>query len=232
MEFSLGVGAGAAVKHELNENVSVKHELTADLAVLSEAVAFASVSNLVVILNQMIVAGEVRIEDEPELEDIQDLDEECSELEYGDEDADDGAEDLHEGYPAKSPFREDVFEIRVRKVDGEWLCDIPQSGWEGAVGVGRYGTKAFTTVSSRMQAYFCIAQMLERDCQELLSKGPRAVKGPICSQRELIEKGCFSGIKSFSKSKDGGASSLSRYLRSVDLAWDCGSLPLRKLFAE
>ncbi len=232
MEFSLGVGAGAAVRHELKEKVSAKYELKADVAVLSEAVAFASVSNLVAILNQMLVAGEVRIEDEPELEDIQDLDEECSELEYCDEDSDDDAEDTREENPSKSPFREDVFEIRVRKADGAWLCDIPQSGWEGAVGVGQYGKKAVNTVSSRMQAYFCIAKMLVRDCQELLSKGPRAVKGPIWSQRELIAKGCFSGIKNFSKSNDGGASSLSRYLRSVDLVWGCGSLPLRKLFAE
>lgn len=212
--------------------VVVKYGLTADMAVLSEAVAYASASSLIDILNQMLAVGEVRIEDGPELEDAQSLDDECSELEYGDEDDESAVEDpLEEGLEG-SPFRNNVIEIHVRKIDGEWLCDIPQSGWEGVSGIRKYGKKAVSTVSSRMQAYYCIAQMLERDHQEMLMKGPHSIKGPICSQAELLSSGCFNGIKSFAESKDGGASSLSRYLRSVDLVWKYGSIPLRRLFAE
>ena len=226
MNASLNIG------HGLVQTVKGTHELTADAAVLSEAVACASASDLVSILDQMLSAGEVRVDDEPALEDVQDSDEDCSELEYGDDDVDNAVEDSVEEFRENAPFRNDVVEIRVRKIDGKWLCDIPQSGWEGVIGIRKYGKKAVTTVSSRMHVYYCIAQLLENKHQDILMKGPHSIKEPICSQRELLSSECFSGLGGFARSKDGGASSLRRYLRSVDLVWKYGSIPLRRLFAE
>ncbi len=219
----LGVGTHVEV------GVGLKCGLTADLAVLAEMVASASAVKLDLILGQMLVAGEIRIEDEPMLEEnLGQDDEDALELEYGDEDVPDDTEDaVVDADGTESPFRDDVFGISVKKgPDGRWWCDVPLSGWEGVEGVGKYGKKAVGTVSARMQAYSRIAQFLEKDHQDLLANGPFSVRKPICKQSELLSSGCFKGMGGF------GASSLSRCLHSVDLVWACGSLPLRRLFAE
>lgn len=230
----LGVGThvdvGVGTRVDVGARVGLKCEcgLTADLAVLAGMVASASVVKLDLILGQMLVAGEVRIEDEPMLEEnLGQDDEDAPELEYGDEDVPDDTEDAVEADGTENPFRDDVFEIRVKKgPDGRWWCDVPLSGWEGAVGVGKYGKRAVGTVSARMQAYSRIAQFLEENHQDLLANGPFAVQKPICKQAELLSSGYFKGMGGF------WAPSLSRCLRSVDLVWACGSLPLRRLFAE
>lgn len=221
------LGVGTHVDVGVGAHVGLEYGLTADLAVLAEMVVYASAVKLDLILGQMLVAGEVRIEDEPTLEDEPGQDEDAPELEYGDEDVPNNAEDAVDADGTESPFRDDVFEISVKKgPDGRWWCDVPLSGWEGAVGVGKYGKRAVGTVSARMQAYSCIAQFLEKDHQDLLAHGPFSVRKPICKQSDLLKRGCFRGIKGF------GAPSLSRCLRSADLVWACGSLPLRRLFAE
>lgn len=221
------LGVGTHVDVGVGTHVGLRYGLTADLAVLAEVVASVSAVKLDLILDQMLVAGEVRIEDEPMLEDKPGQDEDASELEYGDEDVPGDAEEGVDTDGTEGPFRDDVFEIRVKEgPDGTWWCDVPLSGWEGAVGVGRYGKRAVGTVSARMQAYACIAQFLEKDHQNLLAHGPFSVRKPICKQAELLRRDCFKGMGGF------GASSLSRCLRSVDLVWACGSFPLRRLFAE
>lgn len=222
------LGVGTHVDVGVGTHVGLRYGLTADLAVLAEVVASASAVKLDLILDQMLVAGEVRIEDEPTLEDEPGQDEEdAPELEYGDEDVPEDAEEAVDTDGTESPFRDDVFEIRVKKgPDGKWWCDVPLSGWEGTVGIGGYGKRAVGTVSARMQAYAYIAQFLEEDHQDLLASGPFSVRKPICKQAELLRRDCFKGMGGF------GASSLSRCLRSVDLVWACGSLPLRRLFAE
>lgn len=222
------LGVGTHVDVGVDAHVGLMYGLKADLAVLAEVVASASAVKLDLILDQMLVAGEVRIEDEPTLEDEPGQDEEdAPELEYGDEDVPEDAEEGVDTDGTESPFRDDVFEIRVKKgPDGKWWCDVPLSGWEGTVGIGGYGKRAVGTVSARMQAYAYIAQFLEEDHQDLLASGPFSVRKPICKQAELLRRDCFKGMGGF------GASSLSRCLRSVDLVWACGSLPLRRLFAE
>lgn len=222
------LGVGTHVDVGVDAHVGLMYGLKANLAVLAEVVASASAVKLDLILDQMLVAGEVRIEDEPTLEDEPGQDEEdAPELEYGDEDVPEDAEEAVDTDGTESPFRDDVFEIRVKKgPDGKWWCDVPLSGWEGTVGIGGYGKRAVGTVSARMQAYAYIAQFLEEDHQDLLASGPFSVRKPICKQAELLRRDCFKGMGGF------GASSLSRCLRSVDLVWACGSLPLRRLFAE
>ena len=220
----LGVGTHVGV----GARIGLKYGLTADLAVLAGMVASASAVKLDLILGQMLVAGGTRIEDEPMLEEnLGQDDEDAPELEYGDEDVPDDTEDtVVDADGTESPFRDDVFEISVKKgPDGRWWCDVPLSGWEGVAGVGKYGKKAVGTVSARMQAYSRIAQFLEKDHQDLLANGPFSVRKPICKQSDLLSSGCFNGIEGFEKS------SLSRCLHSADLVWACGSLPLRRLFA-
>lgn len=144
------LGVGTHVDVGVGTHVGLRYGLTADLAVLAEVVASVSAVKLDLILDQMLVAGEVRIEDEPTLEDKPGQDEDASELEYGDEDVPGDAEEGVDTDETEGPFRDDVFEIRVKEGPaGTWWCDVPLSGWEGAVGVGRYGKRAVGTVSAR-----------------------------------------------------------------------------------
>lgn len=226
----VSVGARPRVEARVGHRVA----LTADVAVLAESVVSASVSDLVLILEQLRVAGEVEIEDEPEYEDVPGDDEETSELDYGDEDGPAEDQDYEEmADPECDPYRDDNLKIRVRHAAWGWRCEVPQSGWEGVRGKSHRGKKAVNDVSARMQIYQCIADWLERNHQDFLEHGPWGFEGPIFKKQvELIDSGCFRDVKAFGESKDGGVSLLSRSLNAVDLVWDDGALPLRRLFGD
>lgn len=233
--MTTGVRAGISAKAQAS--IGVKAQVSIDVTVLAQAVACASVECLAEMRAQMIAAGEIRLEDEPELEDVEEIDEESAELDMGDEDEDRGGDDSSDGewflYGDVGLFREGVFEIKVLEPDGgKSRCDVPQSGWEGVVGVSWYGKKVADTISTRMQVYLRIAMWLEKEHQEFLKKGPSWLKKPLCSQKDLLKgplKSVFQGEK---KSKGIGASALSRYLSNVDLVWREGAIPLRKCFSE
>ena len=61
------LGVGTHVDVGVGTHVGLRYGLTADLAVLAEVVESVSAVKLDLILDQMLVAGEVRIEDEPML---------------------------------------------------------------------------------------------------------------------------------------------------------------------
>ena len=221
-----GVRAGISAKAQAS--IGVKAQVSIDVKVLAQAVACASVECLAEMRAQMIAAGAIRLEDEPELEDVEEIDEESAELDMGDEDEDRGDDDSSEGERFLDGdvglFREGVFEIKVLEFgNGKFRCDVPQSGWEGVVGVTRYGIKVVDTISTRMQVYLRIAMWLEQEHQEFLKNGPSWLRKLLCSQTDLL-KGPLT--------KDIGASALSRYLSNVDLVWHEGAIPLRKCFSE
>lgn len=207
--------------------------LSGNVAVMAQAVACASVTCLAEVRDQLIAAGEIKIEDEPELEDIE-PDDDDADMDLGDEDEWRDDEDIVEdGQPSSDDtplFRKSAFEIRVIETDdGMYQCDVPQSGWEGVVGVTGYGDEAVKQVSLRMQVYFHIAMWLVGNHQKFLQKGPCGFKKALCTQRNLLDGPLK---KVLGVDKDGGASSLSRYLRNVDLVWPDGALPLRKCFGD
>lgn len=216
------------VGHKTKVGVNQKVTLPADVAVLEEAVVCASVSNLVLILEQMLGTGEVEIEDEPELEDVDGADEEVSELDYGDDDRLAEDQDREDWLSSEeSPFRDDRICIRVRLLGKEWRCDVPQSGWEGVRGRKRLGKVAVRNISARMQIYNSITRMLEEEHGDWLALGPSGVRKRF-SQADLIRKGCFDGVGGSDK-----ATLLSRCLKSADLVWDdYGALPLRAVFKD
>ena len=230
-------GVATTTTTGVHADISAKVQASIGVKVLAEAVARASVECLAEMRDQLLVAGEIRIEDEPELEDVEEIDEESAELDMADEDEDredeESSEDERSSYRDIGLFRDDVFEIRVvESDDGRFRCDVPQSGWEGVVGVTRYGKKATDTISTRMQVYLHIAMWLEENHQELLKTGPFWLKKPLCSQKNLLAGPLTSVFRGEKKAKDVGAPAFSRYLSNVDLVWRDGAIPLRKCFSE
>ena len=227
MKPSTSVGA----KHRVG--AIAKARLSANVAALTQAAAVASVSCLAELRDQLLVAGDVKVEDEPELEDVELDEEDGPEMEMSDDDEYVESEEEDEyGNPSSDDmgvFRKDTFEIRVTSDGCECRCDVPQSGWEGIVGVTPYGKKVVETVSVRMQVYLDIAIWLEEKHQKFPQEGPFGARRALCTQKALLD-----GLleKVLGKNKDGGASTLSRYLRNVDLVWPEGALPLRKCFRE
>lgn len=227
MKVSTRVG----VTRHVEASAKAQHSVDAALKTQTEAVARASVSSLAELREQLLVAGDIKVEDEPELEDVE-LDEEDSpEMEMDDEDeyVESQGEDEY-GNPSADDmgvFRKGTFEIRVLRGGEGCRCDAPQSGWEGIVGVTLYGKKVVETVSTRMQVYLEIAIWLEEKHQKFLQKGPFGAKRALCTQKELLSEPLK---RVLGKNKDGGASALSRCLKNVDLVWPEGSLPLRKCF--
>ena len=221
----------AGVKNYVGASAKAQRSVDVALKTQTEAVARASVSCLAELREQLLVAGDIKVEDEPELEDVE-LDEEDSpEMEMDDEDeyVESEGEDEY-GNPLADDmgvFRNDTFEIRVMSDGNRCRCDVPQSGWEGVVGVTLYGKTAVETVSVRMQVYLEIANWLEDNHQECLQKGPFCLKRALCTQKELLSEQLK---RVLGKNKDGGASALSRYLKNVDLVWPEVALPLRKCF--
>lgn len=209
------------------------HRITADVAVLEQVVACASVAGLAEARDQLLVAGEIMIEDEPELEDAA-SDDDDAEVDLGDEDElRDDEDSIEDGQPSPddSPlFRKDAFEIRVVETEeGKCQCEVPQSGWEGVIGVTRYGKEAVKKVSVRMQVYFHIAAWLEKVHQDFLRKGPFGFAKALCTQQHLLDGPLE---KVLGGDKKVAAPALSRYLRNVDLVWPDGAIPLRKCFGD
>ena len=228
MKVSTRVG----VTRRIEAGAQVQHSVDVALKTQTEAVARASVSCLAELREQLLVAGDIKVEDEPELEDVE-LDEEDSpEMEMDDEDEYVESEGEGEyGNPSADDmgvFRRDTFELRVLRDGNKCRCDVPQSGWEGVAGVTPYGKNVVKTVSVRMQVYLEIAIWLENKHNEFLRKGPFCLKSALCTQKELLLSGPIKRV--LGKNKDGGASALSRYLKNVDLVWPEGALPLRKCF--
>lgn len=233
----MNLGVTVTMTTAVRADISAKVQASIGVKVLAEAIARASVECLAEMRDQLLVAGEIRMEDEPVLEDVEEIDEESAELDMADEDEDredeESSEDERYSYRNIGLFRDDVFEIRVEESDdGRFRCDVPQSGWEGVVGVSRYGKKATDTISTRMQVYLHIAKWLESEHQEFLKKGPFWLKKPLCSQKNLLDGPLTSVFRGEKKAKDAGASALSRYLSNVDLVWCEGAIPLRKCFSE
>ena len=82
MKVSTRVG----VTRRIEAGAQVQHSVDVALKTQTEAVARASVSCLAELREQLLVAGDIKVEDEPELEDVE-LDEEDSpEMEMDDED--------------------------------------------------------------------------------------------------------------------------------------------------
>ena len=217
--------------HKVQQQVA--QQVSADVAVMAQAVACASAACLAEVRDQLLVAGEIKIEDEPDLEDVE-SDDDDAEMDFGDEDESGEDEDVVEdGQPLADDaplFRKGAFEIRVTETDGGlWLCDVPQSGWEGVVGVTGYGKEAVKKVSVRMQVYFHIAEWLEKKHPDFLRKGPSGFKKALCTQKELLNGPLG---KVLGGNRDTGASFLSRCLKNVDLVWPDGALPLRKCFGD
>lgn len=236
--MSVGVSASARVEEKAQASVSV------DVQTKVHAIASASVSCLAETRAQLLAAGEIKIEDEPELE--EDLPEEADEGEFDSSDEDEAWDEEPDGEreivsdPSFGIFRRDIFEIKVVKDGGAWRCEVPQSGWEGVVGVKPFGKKAVYAVSTRMQVYLLLAIWLKDHHQGFLQNGPFGLERPLCSQKKLLDENLqlkeVVGMKFDRKTKklckkeDDGKSSLSRYLNNVDLVWPEGALPLRKCF--
>ena len=202
-------------------------QLSGDVAEMVEAVACASAACLAEVRDQLLVEGDIKVEDEPELEDVE-SDDDGPEEDLGDGDDDWETEDVAEdGQPSPDDtplFRKDAFEIQVvESNDGRCLCDVPQSGWEGVVGETRYGKEAVEKVSVRMQVYFHIAEWLEENHQRFLREGPSGFGCALCTQQHLLDGPLRDVVdKTF----------LSRCLTNVDLVWPSGALPLRKCFGD
>ena len=76
----------AGVKNYVGASAKAQRSVDIALKAQTEAVARASVSCLAELREQLLVAGDIKVEDEPELEDVE-LDEEDSpEMEMDDED--------------------------------------------------------------------------------------------------------------------------------------------------
>ena len=220
MSAPIGAGAHAAVR------------LSVNVAAMAQAVACASVACWTAVRDQLIAAGEIKIEDEPELEDESGDDD--AEVDAGDEDEwRDDEDTVEDGQPSPDDaplFRTGAFEIQVVvSDDGKWICDVPQSGWEGVVGVTRYGKAVVDKVSVRMQVYFHIGEWLEKEHQDLLRKGPFGFEKALCTQKELLDGPLG---KVLGGNNDTGASFLSRCLNNVDLVWPAGAIPLKKCFGD
>ena len=233
MSVDISVSAQNAVRAE--EKVEAKAQASAavnvDVKMKVSAIASASVSCLAEIRAQLLAAGEIEIEDEPELEEDLSEEEDEGEFDSSDEDVvwDDEPDEEREFVLDSSSgiFRRDRFEIKVVKSGDEWRCEVPQSGWEGVVGVKPFGKKAVDTMSTRMQVYLLLAIWLEERHQCFLQAGPFGRKEALCSQRELL-RGPLKGV--LGKIEKNAATSLSGYLKNVDIAWPEGTLPLRKCF--
>ena len=225
------ISAMSTVKVE--KTVAFSAAVDVDVQTKVHAIASASVSCLVETRTQLLAAGEIKIEDEPELEEDLLEEEDEGEFDSSDEDAlrSDEPYEAREivSTPYSGIFRRDSFEIKVVERDGEWRCEIPQSGWEGMVGVRPFGEKAVSTVSTRMQVYLLVAMWIEEKRQDFLREGPFGVLLPLCSQKNLLED-CEPLRDLIGGNKDGGASSLSRFLKNVDIVWPEGVLPLNKCF--
>ena len=233
--MSVGVSVSAWHSARAEKKVETKAQLSAvvDIEVQTKvnAIASASVSCLAEIQAQLLAAGEIKIEDEPELE--EDLPEEEDEGEFDSSDEDEAWNEEPDGEgeiisdPSSGIFRRDRFEIKVVQDGGAWRCEIPQSGWEDVRGVTGYGKKAVYTVSTRMLVYRLLAVWLADLHQVFLQAGPFGKSGPLCSQRELL-RGPLKGV--LVENEQNAATSLSRYLENVDLAWPEGALPLKACF--
>ena len=68
--------------HKVQQQVA--HQVSADVAVMAQAVACASAACLAEVRDQLLVAGEIKIEDEPDLEDVE-SDDDDAEMDFGDE---------------------------------------------------------------------------------------------------------------------------------------------------
>ena len=122
-----------------------------------------------------------------------------------------------------------VSDIQFSITDGKWICDVPQSGWEGVVEVTRYGKAVVDKVSVRMQVYFHIAEWLEKKHTDFLRKGPFGFAKALCTQQHLLDGPLEKVLVGDGKVT---APALSRYLRNVDLVWPTGAIPLRKCFGD
>jgi hypothetical protein len=234
----------ARVARKVEIKIQVSEFVNVDVQTRVNAIASASVSCLAEIQSQLLAAGEIKIEDEPELE--EDLPEEEDEGEFDSSDEDEVWNEEPDGEreivsdPSSGIFRRDNFEIRVVKDGDAWRCEVPQSGWEGVVGVKPFGKKAVYAVSTRMQVYLLLAIWLEDHHQDFLQNGPFGFERPLCSQKKLLDENrqlreilgrMFNRkTKDWCKKKDCGKSSLSRYLENVDLVWPEGALPLKECF--
>lgn len=232
----VSVSARNAVKARKEVGVNAQAALGVDVNFQTKIHAFAcaSVSCLAEARAQLLASGDIEIEDEPELEEDLPMEEDEGEFDPSDKDVSVG-EELGEEQeivsdPASCIFRRDRFEIKVVNDDKEWRCEIPQIGWEGVRGVTQYGQRAVRAVSTRMQVYILIAMWMEEKHQDFLKKGPFGFERSLCSQKKLLDDECASLKTLIGKTKDGGAASLSRYLKNVDLVWPEGALPLGKCF--
>ena len=231
----VSVSARNAVKVRKEVGVNAQAALVVDVNFQTKIHAFAcaSVSCLAEARAQLLASGDVEIEDEPKLEEDLPMEDDEGEFDSSDEDVSVG-EELGEdreivSNPTFGIFRRDRFEIKAVKDGDECRCEVPQSGWEGVRGVTEDGERAVSAVSTRMQVYLLIAIWMEEKHQDFLKKGPFGLQLPLCSQRDLLAN-CSSLKTLIGKTKDGGAASLSRYLKNVDLAWPEGVLPLSKCF--
>ena len=233
MIFGMSVSAQKTARIEEKAEAKAQASVAVDVQTKVYAIASASVSCLAEIRTQLLAAGEIKIEDEPELE--EDLPEEEDEGVFDSSDEDEVWDEEPDGEreivadPSSGIFRKDRFEIKVVKDGGKCRCEIPQSGWEGVVGVKSFGKKAVDAVSNRMQVYLLLALWLEDHHQEFLQAGPFCRKEALCSQRELL-RGPLKGV--LGKSEKNAATSLSRYLENVDLVWPEGALPLKTCFSR
>ena len=226
------VGMAASAQAKARAEAGARVELPVEVKAVVQAVACASVSCLAEVRAQLLATGAIKVEDEPEQEEDLPEAEDEGEFDSSDEDEEqdvetDGGREMVSD-PFAAVFRRDAFEIKVvRTASGGWQCEVPQSGWEGVVGVSAYGKTVVNAVSNRMQVYLLLAMWLEECRQEFLKSGPFGWSGPIGTRRELLA-GPLTDM--LGKAEDGGASSLSRYLENVDLVWPDGALPLKKCF--
>ena len=231
----VSVSARNAVKVRKEVGVNAQAALVVDVNFQTKIHAFAcaSVSCLAEARAQLLASRDIEIEDGPELEEDLPGEEDEGEFDSSDEDVaksedpDDDRGSVCD--PSSGIFRRDRFEIKVVKDGDECRCEVPQSGWEGVRGVTEDGERAVSAVSTRMQVYLLIAIWMEEKHQDFLKKGPFGLQLPLCSQRDLLAN-CSSLKTLIGKMKDGGAASLSRYLKNVDLVWPEGVLPLNKCF--
>ncbi|MBR4614714.1 MAG: hypothetical protein IKO55_03825 [Kiritimatiellae bacterium] len=233
--MSGGMLVSAKKKVQVERKVEVKAQLSAsvnvDLQTKVHAIASASVSCLAEIRSQLLAAGEIKIEDEPEIE--EDLPEEEDEGEFDSSDEDEALDEEPDRVretvsdPSSGIFRKDRFEIKVVRNGGVCRCEAPQSGWEGVVEIKFFGKKAVDAVSNRMQVYLLLAIWLEDHHQDFLRAGPFGAKKALCSQRELLRRP-LKGV--LGEDEENAATSLSRYLENADLVWPEGALPLKACF--
>lgn len=220
--------------------VQVKHALSLDLKVIRALLAEVSFDCLLSVRNQLILSGDVVLEDDLGLEADQVLEDEFeSEIDLGDEDEPAEADETDASFIADNAVswtHNAVYSLIVEEeANGNYRVDAPPCGWEGLKGCKPKGQQCIAAVSARQLFYARLAAWLEAKYQLLLKAGPFSGSKIKKAQNELLTEKLdghplIKGIETLSGKA--ATENLSRYLKHIDLSWPQGAFPLRELFTN